>query len=66
MVRKIKWYSKTVYVDRNTGEVISKSLMQREYIKIKTTKTVQIKENNGNIEYTTECEKNRQGKLKFD
>ncbi len=66
MERKIKWYSKSVYVDIDTGEIISKSLMLREYIKGKSSKIVQIKENNGQIEYTIECRRNGQTKITFD
>lgn len=62
-LRKIKWTSKTEYVDVETGEVITKSLAEREYIKKRSTKFTIIQNNNGTIKWITECERNRQQKL---
>lgn len=65
---KIKWYSTTIYVDVETGEIISKSLKEREYITVKTNKTTELKEyQNGEkygiIKHTNECRRNRQTTL---
>jgi len=37
-----KWYSKTIYVDIETGEIISKKLANRDYIILKTEKKNRI------------------------
>lgn len=65
---KIKWYAVTQYVDIETGEIISKSLKERKYITVKTSKQHEIKEyRNGEkigiIKHTNECVRNRQGTI---
>ena len=58
-----KWYSMSEYVDNETGELISKSLVEREYIIIKKSKKYEINGSNGIIKWLNECERNRQKKL---
>lgn len=60
---KIKWYSINEYVDIDTGEKISKSLVEREYIIIKKIKKTIVNNGQGNIIRTCECIKNKQLKL---
>lgn len=66
-----KWITISEYVDLLTGEIITKSLYEREYYKIRTTKKVEIKEviikreikKYGYVKYTNECRKNQQLRL---
>lgn len=62
---KIKWRTKSQYVDIQTGEIITESEYKRNYIKIKTTKNTHINEKYGIREFTHECERNRQTKLEL-
>lgn len=61
--KKLKWFSETTYVDKDTGEIISKSVFQREYIKQHTVTKTELHENYGIIRHTTVASKNRQTKL---
>jgi hypothetical protein len=61
---KTIWKSESIYVDHETGEIISrKKLNNGEYIKIKTTLNY---EKDGNItikKIVTECERSKQKRL---
>lgn len=68
----MKWTAKTEYVDLQTGEVISKSLYEREYYRVRSSKPkYEIKEviiNNeiikkGVIKYVTECRRKNQTRI---
>ena len=58
-----KWYTQTEFVDIETGEIIRKSVFEKEYYKIKINKKIQINGNNGTITYQYECRPTRQGRL---
>lgn len=67
-----KWNTIVEYVDIETGEIISKSNFERNYYRIRSTKSTEIKEvkisneilNYGYVKYTSECRrKPKQGKL---
>jgi hypothetical protein len=53
----VKWKCESIYVDVETGEIISKQrLANGEYIKIKSTTKVETDENkNKSKKITTEC-----------
>ncbi len=53
------------YVDIDTGEIISKSLYEREYIKIRNESLTKIVNNYGIRECTTVCERDRQRRFDF-
>lgn len=55
----ITWTSKTVYVDMDTGEQITKHNALNNYIIIKTDKHAKLNANKtaGRIEYTRRCKK---------
>lgn len=57
--RKLLWRASTKFVDAETGEELSRTEVQNNYIKIKTTKRVQINEikTKAVVEYTTICQK---------
>ena len=64
LLPKALWNTTSVYVDRETGEIIEKRQLENgEYVKLrKTTKY----ENNGRYKskkITTECEESRQGRI---
>lgn len=62
----MKWYTITTYVDKETGEVLTKSQTEREYYNVKETETKT--EYNGNTaikKITKICEKSRQTKFEF-
>jgi phage antirepressor YoqD-like protein len=60
----IIWKTESIYVDVETGEIIDKKrILNKEYIKTKTTKYY---ETNGNIKskkITNECRKSRQQRI---
>lgn len=60
---KIKWYSETEYFDIETGEKLNKSLVQREYIIINSSRTTERNEEIGIIKYARGCRKYKQYKL---
>lgn len=64
-MKKLKWITVAEYIDRETGEIISKSLYEREYIKIKTIIKTEINEYYGIRNYQIECEKSKQTKIEF-
>lgn len=57
--RKIMWKSHTKFVDKQTGEEISRWNAETNYIIIKTSKHVTFNYNKTKamVEYTTECQK---------
>lgn len=61
-----KYYTISEYVDIDTGEIISKNQYEREYYKIKTTKTYENDESKTIIRYTSECRNRNQTRIKFD
>lgn len=64
MDKKMKWYTVQEYIDKDTGEIISKSLKEREYIVQK--KEIKYEKSNeiyGIKKIINECEKNRQIRL---
>lgn len=64
MDKKMKWYTVQEYIDKDTGEIISKSLKEREYIVQK--KEIKYEKSNeiyGIKKIINECKKNRQIRL---
>lgn len=62
------WKSKTIYVDIDTGEQITKHNAKTYYKKIKTDKHGKYTNFNktaGLIEYTIQCRHKKQGELPF-
>lgn len=61
----IRWTSKSEYYDVANGEQITKANAKSNYIKLKTTKHVEINQIStaGVIKYTVECKKQPQLKL---
>lgn len=59
----VKWYTVLEYVDRDTGEIISKAKAKREYNEIFKTNKTKIDGNKGENKITIECEKSRQIRL---
>ena len=57
----VKWKCESIYVDVETGEIISKNrLANGEYIKIKSTTKIDTDENrNKSKKITTECRENQ-------
>lgn len=62
---KRKWVTITEYVDLETGEVIPKATMEREYYKVRSTPKYEENENYRIRKYTTECRRNGQQKLEL-
>lgn len=65
----IKWNSNTIYIDVETGEIITKYRTEKDnYVIIKTTKNVKFNTNKtiGYIEYTKQCRRNTQQQLFTD
>lgn len=60
-----KWFTQTTWVELETGEVLSKSKVEREYIILNNTSTVQDCGAYNLKIITYECEKNRQLKIQF-
>lgn len=62
-----KWYTEMTYVDIHTGEIITKSLFEREYTTIETEKKIEInhEKNYGLIKKIRIGEPNRQLTIKF-
>lgn len=59
----MKWITITEYIDVETGEIITKSEYERNYIKLKSTKKFEITEKYGITNYQIECQKSKQTKL---
>lgn len=67
----LKWFTIVEYIDIDTGEIITKSLCEREYIRLRKNKKIEIIEKleknekikSGLIKYTYECERNKQLRL---
>jgi hypothetical protein len=57
---KIKFNSKSTYVDKNSGEILTKKdIANKSYRVIKTTRKIIINnETSRTIEYTNECTRN--------
>lgn len=51
---KIKWKTKTIHLDIDTGEIIDKNEIIN-YITIKTDKYASVQNGHGTIEYTKQC-----------
>lgn len=58
-----KWYTVSEYIDIETGELIGKKEVEKNYHKLKTNRKVEITENHGIIKYITECRNTRQQRL---
>lgn len=58
-----KWYSKTIYVDIETGEIISKQKAKKDYNITKTTKKIEYGKYSNITEYTRCAERKRQQRL---
>lgn len=59
---KVDWKATTVYVDVETGEIIEKEKVTKKiYTVLKTTKKLNYERKR--IEWTNECERNRQQSL---
>lgn len=57
--KKITWNAKSIYIDVDTAELITKQEIEEGRYKIlKTTKKTSINETIGTIEYTNECKRN--------
>jgi hypothetical protein len=59
-----KWYTISEWIDVETGEILHKEVI-KNYYKIKTTKKIEINENQGIIKYTNECRNIGQRKLEL-
>lgn len=59
------WTSRTIYVDIETGEIITKEEAKKNYNVVKTTKVSKLNPNktHGTTEFTRQCRKKQQGKL---
>ncbi len=65
-VNKKRWFTESVYVDRDTGEVLSKSRVLREnWIKKDSSSRIEDKGMYNLKIVTYEYERNRQTSLKF-
>lgn len=65
----VKWTSKTIHVDIDTGEQITKHNAKTNYTKIKTIKHATFSNESktrGIIEWTTLYRNRKQGELPFD
>lgn len=62
---EINWHSQIIYVDLETGEVISKEDAIREYIIKRTKKETHVYKTTGTIKYTNECWRSPQLKIQF-
>ena len=59
-----KWYTISEWIDVETGEILHREVI-KDYYKIKTTKKIEINENQGIIKYTNECRNIGQQRLKL-
>lgn len=57
MNNEIKWITKVIYVDVDTGEILEESTVKSEYIIIKRKKKYHVYKTTGTVELTTECRK---------
>lgn len=64
---KQEWYTKTVYVDTDTGELLTRTQAITEYNILSKQKKIKINETTektiGEITYIYQCKKNTQLKL---
>jgi isocitrate/isopropylmalate dehydrogenase len=64
LLPKALWNTESVYVDRETGEIIVKRQLENgEYIKLKTTTKYETNEKYKTRKITNECEKSKQGRF---
>ncbi len=64
--KKMKWYTEVEMVDVETGEILTKSKVEREYIvKSKNKHKTEYKDGKGIRKFTWECERNRQQRINF-
>ena len=63
----IRWTSKTIFVDIDTGEILTKHNAKTNYLIIKKTKNAEVNTigTAGTIIWTNECRKSRQGNFGF-
>lgn len=57
---KIKWYTTNEYVDVETGEIITKSKAEREYIITRKTKEYKNNGKYNEIKISNECRRDNQ------
>jgi len=60
-----KWLTKSIYVDVSTGEIITKINAMSNYIRLRCTKKYYESGSYNIREYTHECERSRQIKIKI-
>lgn len=58
-----KWVTVAIYVDIETGEIITKGVKEKSYIKIRSTVKIERNEHYAIRKFTIECERNRQQSL---
>lgn len=67
MGNKKRWFSETIYVDRDTGEVLDKARVEREnWIKKNSSFEVIDKGTYNLKKITNEYERNRQTSIEFE
>jgi hypothetical protein len=61
-----KWYTVSQYVDVETGELLSKSQIERErWVKVGSSYEIEYNDNYNTKKYTNEYERNRQTRIEF-
>jgi hypothetical protein len=64
LLPKALWNTESIYVDRETGEIIVKRQLENgEYIKLKTTTKYETNGRYKSKKITTECEESKQGRF---
>lgn len=58
-----KWYTVSEFVDEETGELLSRKEVEKNYHKLKTDRSVEITDTHGIIKYITRCKHTRQTRL---
>lgn len=62
-LHNIKWSSISIYIDVETGEILTQKEASTNYIIIKKTKHANINKKWGTITHTNECRRTPQTKL---
>lgn len=61
--QEIKWKTESIYVDIDTGEMLNKETVIRQYKIIHKKKTSHVYKQTGTVKYTNECRTTNQLKL---
>lgn len=59
----MKWITKNIYVDIETGEVLEEIIAKKLYITLKKIRHAKQQKNATIITFTNECRRNPQGRI---